>query len=55
MVVDEQTRQLKDRDQEIQALMAGQWERKFHDLQQTMIVNSSSGQLSQSTLILHNP
>jgi hypothetical protein len=36
MVVDEQTRQLKDRDHEIQSLLnseSQQWERKFHELQ----------------------
>lgn len=58
MVVDEQTRQLKDRDHEIQSLLnseSQQWERKFHELQQTMIINgnNSSGQISQSTLILN--
>ncbi len=58
LVVDEQTRQLKDRDHEIQSLLnseSQQWERKFHELQQTMIINgnNSSGQISQSTLILN--
>ena len=58
MVVDEQTKQLKDRDHEIQSLLnseSHQWERKFQELQQTMIINgnNSSGQISQSTLILN--
>jgi hypothetical protein len=45
MVVDEQTRQLKDRDHEIQSLLnseSQQWERKFHELQQTMIINGNN-------------
>ena len=45
MVVDEQTRQLKERDHEIQSLLnseSHQWERKFHELQQTMIINGNN-------------
>ncbi len=54
-MVDEQTRQLKDRDGEIQEIRDNEaqiWERKMHEMQQTMILNDTCRMSSQSTDLL---